>query len=103
MLKIADESVRPGNNIGLMLGIMIAEQVFAEFGIECIITSLNDKRHSRTSLHYADQAVDFRSRHMPSNLDGHAIAHEIKSRCSKHYDVIYEGDHFHLEFQPRGH
>lgn len=102
MISIADENVRPGNNIGLILGIVIADQVFLEFGIDCVITSLNDKKHSRTSLHYADQAVDFRSWTLPPTINGHDVAREIQARCGKHYDVLFEGDHFHLEFQPRG-
>lgn len=102
MIYLADDTVRPGNSFGLMLGIVIASQVLEKNGVNLGITSLNDKKHSRTSLHYADNAVDIRTRDWPEELNPAQITKEIKARLNIHYDVIYEGTHIHLEFQPRG-
>ena len=102
MMYLTDDEVRPGNGIGLMIGLIIINEVLAENGCNCGLYSLNDRKHSRTSLHYADQAIDIRTKDFPSMLDPHEIVREIKSRLNKHYDVIYEGNHIHIEFQPRG-
>lgn len=102
MIYLTDDTVRPGNAIGLLLAIVIVEQVLAEFGCNLGITSLNDKKHSQTSLHYADQAFDIRIRDFPKEVDPEEVVKEIKTRLKKHYDVILYKTHIHIEFQPRG-
>lgn len=103
MIKLKDDEVRPGNGFGLLLGIIIVERVFAAFGIyECVITSLNDSKHSKTSLHYADNAADIRIWNIPSFVDKEKLMAALRDALNVHYDVILFDDHIHLEFQPRG-
>lgn len=85
----------------LLLGVMVAAGVYSERGYECVVTSLVDGKHSQTSLHYAGCASDLRTYHVPEG-DRAEIVAEIKQRLGKHYDVLLEDDHIHLEFQPRG-
>ena len=85
----------------LLLGLTVAIAVYDEHGTRLVVTSLCDGRHSATSLHYAGSAADLRTRNLPASADPAMIAAEIKQRLGVDYDVIFEGDHIHLEWQPR--
>jgi LysM repeat protein len=71
-----------------------------------VITSGNDGRHSRGSLHYADRALDFRGNNI-TDAQGRALANEVRRMLGTGYDVIFEtfpgnpaNDHLHIEFDP---
>lgn len=71
-----------------------------------VITSGNDGRHSRGSLHYADRGLDFRGNNI-SDAQGRALANEVRRLLGPGYDVIFEtfpdnpaNDHLHVEFDP---
>lgn len=84
----------------ILLGIMVAKEVYHDANQTFTITSICDSKHSETSLHYKGQAVDIRTR----DLDGVTaadIASRIKIRLGRDYDVVNEGDHIHLEFDPK--
>lgn len=86
----------------LLLAILIAERVYQKHGHTLTVTSLLDGRHSKTSLHYAGQAADFRTTaaNIPnSTID--AIVTDLRKALTVDYDVVKEADHIHLEFQPR--
>lgn len=91
----------------IVLALFIAEQVYQTFGREITITSLNDSVHSETSLHYAGQAVDLRTQNPINGMkyfdDPLEVVRRIKSRLNQDFDVMYEGDHIHIEYQPRYH
>lgn len=104
-MRLKDNSISPGDlSTQILLAIMVAEEVYAEEGAELVITSLNDGRHSKTSLHYSGNAVDLRVWQLPNH---EATAKEIKNRLNVHYDVIAEStssgnpSHIHIEYQPR--
>ena len=85
----------------LVLALWMANEVYDEHNTEMVITSVNDSRHSTTSLHYAGCAVDLRTRTLPEGTAGD-VARAIKAKLTKDFDVILESDHIHLEYQPRG-
>jgi len=84
----------------LVLALIIVDQIMKENGAEAVITSLNDSRHSKTSLHYDGGGVDLRSRFFS---DPEAILALCRGALGHNPDIdmIYEGDHFHLEYQPK--
>lgn len=89
----------------LLFGLMVADGAYADLGAELVITSVNDGKHSLTSLHYAGAAADLRSKNIPAGR-AEAVAKEIKARLNVDYDVILEdrdgrNEHIHLEWQPR--
>lgn len=92
--------VRPfGLSPQIVLAIQIAAALWEEDGDELVITSLADSRHSHTSLHYAGCAVDFRTHDI---FDPEYKVERLKERLGgRDYDVLFEGDHIHLEYQPR--
>lgn len=93
--------------IGYALG--VADSLHREmFGTELEVTSIKDNKHKNGSLHRQDKpewveadAADIRTRHMD---DGQrAIFHrELQARLEPHgFDVVDEGDHIHIEFDPK--
>jgi hypothetical protein len=71
-----------------------------------VITSGNDGRHSRGSLHYDNRALDFRGNNI-TDAQGRALANEVRRMLGTGYDVIFEtfpgnpaNDHLHIEFDP---
>lgn len=66
------------------------------------ITSANDSKHKVNSKHYSSEAFDIRTR----NLIGGDVAarkwvEDMKRELGRNYDVIFEGDHIHVEFDPK--
>ena len=102
MIYLKDDTVRPANAWGLLLGLIVLDQVLAKYSLNCGITSLNDSKHSKTSLHYADNAADIRTKDWPARIDKAAVVSEMRSRLNHHYDILLESNHIHIEYQPRG-
>ena len=101
MIRVKDDSIEVAHlNTGILLALIVADQVYSAYGYETVITSGNDASHSKTSLHYANQAVDLRTRHLRDS-DKTKISEDIKSRLGQDFDVVLETDHIHLECQPR--
>lgn len=102
-MQLKDDSVNPiGLRSELLFGIMAAQEVYREYGYDLVITSLNDAKHSSTSLHYSGSAVDLRTVVLNPEEDWESVAIDIKQRLNINYDVINESNHIHLEYQPRG-
>jgi len=85
----------------LVLAMIVAESAYRERGYDCIITSVMDGRHSIKSKHYAGQAFDCRTRHLPDQSAIETVAGAIRKALAPHYDVIIESDHIHVEFDPK--
>lgn len=101
MIRVKDDSVAVAHlGTGILFALMVADQVYSAYGYETVITSGNDATHSKTSLHYANQAVDLRTRHLRDS-DKTKIVDDIRNRLGQDFDVILETDHIHLECQPR--
>ena len=95
-------TVKPGVTLPpvLNLAVVVAE-VMAAYSVQCVITSGTDGKHMVGSLHYADRALDFRSRGIAPELQ-QTIATQVRERLGPDYDFIVEGDHFHGEFGRKG-
>ena len=84
----------------IMLGISICHQIFLARGLELVITSLVDGKHSVGSLHYVGHAADFRTRNIEPE-DVQTIAQECRDNLGDDYDFVVEKNHYHMEFQPK--
>ena len=62
------------------------------------ITSGNDGKHMRDSLHYTDKAIDIRTIDMKYS---HINVINLRKALGKDYDVIREYNHIHLEYDPK--
>lgn len=88
--------------IGAALG--KAKPVFDQFNQQLVITSANDStEHKQGSLHYKGAAVDIRTRDLLGGYTGQYaqdIVRSLREELGDDYDVILEGDHIHLEYDP---
>lgn len=63
-----------------------------------VVTSVNDGEHMKNSLHYAGAAIDLA---IPGKNILHSnLARWLSRGLTKDFDVINEGDHVHVEYQP---
>ena len=67
------------------------------------VTSANDSRHMDQSLHYKNQAFDIRIYNIVGDIhyEAQRWAERLQQELGSDYDVIYELDHIHVEFQPK--
>ncbi|MCK9282015.1 MAG: hypothetical protein M0P71_15435 [Melioribacteraceae bacterium] len=84
----------------LIIAFIIVNEVFRYFDYQFVVTSVTDSKHSNKSLHYSGNAFDLRTRHIKDSKMIDSIVNVIKQRLGKHYDVILETDHIHIEYQP---
>lgn len=76
-----------------------ADVIFKPYG-EVVVTSLLDGTHSPNSLHYSGYAFDLRTRHMAHDQIA-AASKDLHERLGPDYDVVVEGDHLHVEYDPK--
>lgn len=99
----AKHSVKLGDAgfaIGYAVG--IAEIIYEFHGAKMVVTSLDDSTHSKNSLHYKGLAVDLRTNNLSADQRGR-IFQSLKEKLEPlGYDCIDEGDHFHVEHDPKG-
>lgn len=60
-----------------------------------------NEQHSRASLHNVGHAIDLRTRHLNHEQIRKWVL-ELKTRLGSNYDVVFEGDHLHVEYQAKG-
>ena len=103
--------IKPGVRFGssvlaIAVGYSIVQQVFSNHSCPCIITSANDSKHGRGSLHYMDSALDFRTKHIPNRPMKMAIIAEVREALGPDFDVVFEAEgevneHLHVEYDPK--
>ena len=69
-------------------------------GKEIVITSGFDGKHSRKSLHYVGDAFDIRT-FIYTAPELNELIPALKLVLGGDYDVVLEGNHIHLEYQPK--
>jgi hypothetical protein len=99
-------SIKPGQTGARIAGLrvealaawMVAASVYAEHGEACRLTAGLDSKHMPASLHYVGLAIDIGP---PPAEKKAAILADLKAALADDFDVVEEGDHFHVEFQPK--
>lgn len=100
-IHLKDDSVRPSEADAMALVLFVSSQVFYQYGSEqCVITSWRDGKHSQHSCHNTGFAVDLRIWYFPKDTNLQHVVQTIRDRLNRHFDVILEKDHIHIEFQP---
>ena len=92
----------------ICVALMAAHQVYSEAGaLEMCITRGSegidgDGVHKNGSLHYTGEAVDLRVLRIGiTPREAAEIARTLNHRLGKDFDVIFEGNHIHVEFDPK--
>lgn len=65
-----------------------------------VVTSILDGKHKEGSKHYIGEAFDLRS-FIYSKVEIAMLDIAFKEALGKDYDVLFEIDHFHIEFDPK--
>lgn len=85
----------------LVIAFIVANDIYKEYDSELVITSVNDSKHSATSLHFSGCAIDLRISTFDNRILALEATHKIKERLGNDFDVILEDDHIHIEWQPK--
>jgi hypothetical protein len=98
-------SIKPGVRLlglkpEILVGLQVAEGVYAAHGWTLRLTCGGEGKHQRASLHYAGEAVDLGL--PPSGTDLPAFIEELKTALCEEFDALLEADHVHVEYQPKG-
>jgi hypothetical protein len=83
----------------MFFAFIVAGEVYHEHGFNCVLTSATDSKHGKHSHHFKGYAIDIRIRDIPVDIINN-IVEEIQFRLQKQYQVILEGNHIHIEFDP---
>jgi len=89
----------------IVLADTFVREIFRAHGVECIITSIEDGKHSKRSKHYRGDAFDYRTWHLSPDIRD-SILTETRRVLSDDYQVVLEseedryGEHMHVEFDP---
>lgn len=81
--------------------VYVAKEIYRKHGLHLTITSGLEGVHSSTSLHYVGLAVDLRTSNIQSRDHAIQITEEIREALGSDYQVIYESNHIHIEYDPR--
>lgn len=85
----------------LVLALGIAAEIYQKyFGIVMTVTSVKDGAHKSGSKHYVGCAADLRVWGLEGRIV--TVVDAIKTALGEDFDVVPEGDHIHLEFDPKG-
>ena len=83
----------------MAIALIMANEVCEKLGVEMVITSCTEGKHSWGSLHFSGGAFDFRKW---AFSDGGSEAREmLKEKLGAEFDVVLERTHIHVEFQPK--
>ena len=107
MLKFK-KGVKIGNiSPQLIIGINVAEDVYTQHDLDCVITSVGDYRHSSVySEHYQGNAADIRTKNIPTKQIRKNIQKTIKNNLPLGFVLLFENEgtireHFHLAYRPK--
>jgi hypothetical protein len=102
-VKLHSRNLEPHIMQGLQIARITAPALRGDL---LVVTSACDSQHSTHSFHYQGRAWDIRLRD-PHERDGEPLDHDEIStwvadlkRWLPDWDVIDEGDHLHLEYDP---
>lgn len=90
----------------MAMGAVVVSAVYQRFGVECVVTSANDSKHSERSHHYKGNALDFRTHQDALNGREHELRDEVHTALGGEFDVVIEAvgtpnEHLHVEYDPK--
>jgi hypothetical protein len=99
-MKIKEGVIMNGLKFQMRHAIMMANQIWAEYGQELVITSALDSEHSPGSLHYYGYAVDLRTRYFDEKVKLKVIK-ELSDGLrllDTGYRMVVHDTHIHIDW-----
>jgi hypothetical protein len=81
-----------------LAAVIVAGSVYAAHGVDLVWTAALDSKHMPGSLHYVGLAIDIGL--PPADVQSE-LQLELRGALGDDYDLVVEGDHWHIEFQPK--
>ena len=81
----------------MVLATQIIAEVYAAYGVDCVVTSANDSEHMEGSKHGTGEALDYRTRDLTSEQQVN-LTNTIIASLGQEFDVVLESDHLHVEY-----
>jgi hypothetical protein len=78
-------------------GVGVVAVYLLEKGTELVVTSTYEGNHGAGSLHYSNDAFDFRTPSWFGKIEGEKLSGKLGSG----YEVVVESDHIHVEWDPK--
>jgi len=78
--------------------LLAVDQFVRDFQEELTITSTFEGNHGAGSLHYSNDAYDFRR---PLTVQGGTLK-LLRGMIGDDYDIVWKADHIHIEYDPKG-
>jgi hypothetical protein len=101
-MKIKEGVKLNGLNPIMTLALLVVKDVYDKYaGVELVITSATDGKHSNASFHYIGNALDIRTRGFKAQEHKKEAADKIRENLGQEFDVVLEKTHIHIEFQPK--
>ena len=75
----------------------VVASILRDYKFEIVVTSTYEGNHIPGSLHYANRAYDIR---VPVEIK-RVLVDKIAADLGFDFDVILEGDHIHIEYDPK--
>ncbi len=104
MLRWKDTCRFDSMHPALVLACLRADALYAGYGQDCWLTSVNDSTHLPNSKHYLGRAVDLRVHHLPDEAARETVANTLRSAIGPQFTVLYESPgtpnaHLHVEYE----
>lgn len=102
MIYLKSEKVNLNNvHHAIFYAIAKAHEVYTDLGVyDLVITSARDSKHGDNSLHPDGKAIDIKTKTLPEE-HRQKSADMIQEILGDDFDVVFEGDHTHIEFDPK--
>jgi hypothetical protein len=84
----------------MSVALIAAERVYAEKGLDCVITSAV-RPGEKNLLHAKGRAVDIRISNIATRAATIELHKRLRAALTTQFDVVLERDHIHIEFDPK--
>ena len=98
-MRIKNSNVNFDLTSKMIEALPIIDQVYLHYGQIAVITSAKDGKHMDGSKHYEGNAVDLRTSYFSKEVQI-KVTGQLQSQLGDEYDVVLEGNHIHLEYDP---